>query len=107
VERRGDQESQGDPSRASNGSEFSQPSGPASMSYDSAPVLEDEPPSAKRSRNTRIRYDINSYAFFLFFKFFLTLEGPGCDIPSVVIASHFQLLRLQSVKPLKEKGFMG
>jgi serine/threonine protein kinase len=55
VERRGDQESQGDPSRASNGSEFSQPSGPVSMSYDSAPYLEDEPPFAKRSRNTRIR----------------------------------------------------
>lgn len=59
VEKRGDQESQGDPTRFSNGSELSQPtglaSGPGSLSYDGASVQEDEPPSAKRSRYTPTR----------------------------------------------------
>lgn len=63
VEKRGDQESQGDPTRFSNGSELSQPtglaSGPGSLSYDGASVQEDEPPSAKRSRQRPYGMELN------------------------------------------------
>lgn len=81
VEQRGDQESQVDATRVSNGSEFISNGsshdlvhqaatglapGPGSIAFNGASVQEDAPPSAKRPRNTMIRYYMNSHTFVLF-----------------------------------------